>query len=400
MARRVFVTGIGIISSIGSNVEKTLASVFTGRSGIGKAEFLPTLLRDILPVAEIKLSNDALADQAGVSPKQYTRTALLGMLAAKQATEDAQITSAELSQRTLLLSATSVGGMDKSENFYREFIADNRKGRLSQIVHHDCGDSTEAIADYIGVKQGMGTISTACSSSANSIMLGTRLIRNGLTDKVIAGGTDALTRFTLNGFNSLMILDKNPCRPFDETRNGLNLGEAAAFIVLEPEKAITANKKFYCEVTGYDNACDAFHQTASSPEGLGALLAMKKALSVAGLQPSEIQYINVHGTGTQNNDLSEGIAIQTLFGENVPLLSSTKSFTGHTLGATGAVEAILSILSIKQGIVYPNLNFSEKMKELNFYPNTQLLTGKNIVNVLSNSFGFGGNNTTLIFSRR
>lgn len=401
MSKRVFVTGIGIISSIGKDVTETLASVFEGKTGIGKADFLTTLLRDTLPVAEIKLSNDDLAKLANVSPENYTRTSLLGMIAAKQATEDAEIDPSDNKLFTGLLSATSVGGMDRSEGFFEAFLANENKGALRNIVHHDCGDSTEAIADYIKVKKMISTISTACSSSANSIMFGTRLIKHGLADRIIAGGTDALTRFTMNGFNSLMILDKMPCRPFDDSRNGLNLGEGAAYLILEPEElAFAPGKKVYCEVTGYGNACDAYHQTASSPEGYGAMLAMKKALEQAGLTHEDIDYINVHGTGTQNNDLSEGKAIETLFGEKVPLLSSTKSATGHTLGATGAIESVLSILSIKNGIIYPNLNFSQRMKELNYSPNTVLLKNKIVKHVLSNSFGFGGNNTTLIFSGR
>ena len=204
----------------------------------------------------------------------------------------------------------------------------------------------------------------------------------------------------MNGFNSLMILDKNHCKPFDENRNGLNLGEGAAYLVLESEEsAIKNNRKIYCELRGYGNACDAFHQTASSPDGYGAWLAMKKALDTAHLSPEEISYINVHGTGTQNNDLSEGKAVEKLFGDAIPPLSSTKAFTGHTLGAAGAVEAVLASLAITNGLIYPNLNFSEKMKELNFLPNIKLIKNATVNHVLSNSFGFGGNNSTLIFSR-
>jgi len=397
---RIFVTGIGIFTSIGKNSTETLHSIETGRSGIGYAEYLKTNLKDILPVAEIKYSNEELALMAGVENAQhFTRTALLAIFAARQSVQDAGLSAEELS-KTGLVSATSVGGMDTSENFYPEFISDQSKGRLRNIVHHDCGDSTEAIARELGLKQFMTTISTACSSSANSIMLGARLIKNGYVDRVLAGGADSLTRFTMNGFNSLMILDKNHCKPFDENRNGLNLGEGAAYLVLESEEsAIKNNRKIYCELSGYGNACDAFHQTASSPDGYGAWLAMKKALDTAHLLPEEISYINVHGTGTQNNDLSEGKAVEKLFGDAIPPLSSTKAFTGHTLGAAGAVEAVLASLAINHGLIYPNLNFSEKMKELNFLPNIKLIKNTTVNHVLSNSFGFGGNNSTLIFSR-
>jgi 3-oxoacyl-[acyl-carrier-protein] synthase-1 len=193
----------------------------------------------------------------------------------------------------------------------------------------------------------LATVSTACSSSANAILLGTRLIKHGFLDRVVVGGTDALTLFTLNGFNSLMILDHDRCRPFDNTRNGLNLGEGAAYLVLESgDAAKKEGKKPLCEIKGYGNACDAYHQTASSPEGHGAFISMKHALDVAGLEPNDIAYINTHGTGTRNNDLSEGTAIQRLFGDNIPKCSSTKAFTGHTLGAAGAIEAVICVISL------------------------------------------------------
>ena len=195
------------------------------------------------------------------------------------------------------------------------------------------------------------------------------MIKHGIVDRVIAGGTDALSKFTVNGFSTLKILDDKPCRPFNKDRNGLNLGEGAGFIVLEAEElAIKDNRRIFCELTGYANANDAYHQTASSPEGLGPYLAMKQALDRSGLLPGQIDYINAHGTGTDNNDLTEGIAIERIFSPKIPPVSSTKGYTGHTLGAAGAIEAIFSILAIHQGILYPNLNFSEKMDELHFEP--------------------------------
>ena len=231
-------------------------------------------------------------------------------------------------------------------------------------------------------------------------MVGTRMIRQGLLDRAVAGGTDALTLFTLNGFNSLMILDREPCRPLDETRNGLNLGEGAGFLVLESEEMVRkSGRKVLGEISGYGNACDAHHQTASSPEGNGAFLSMMLALESAGLAPDDIDYINAHGTGTKNNDLSEGIAVERIFGSTVPAISSTKSYTGHTLGAAGAIEAVISILTLTTGNIYPNLRFSQRMSELNFHPVTELKTVAPIRHIMSNSFGFGGNNSTLIFSR-
>ncbi len=400
MAQRVYITGIGIITALGNNTEENLSSLMEERSGIGEITLIDTIHKGKFPLAEVKLTHEELLDQVGLPHKSnLTRTALLGMIAAQAAMHSAGIDNAKDS-RTGLISATTVGGMDRSELFYEKFLADKSKGQLRDIVNHDCGDSTERIAEFTGIREFITTISTACSSSLNAIAFGAQLIKAGLVDRVLAGGTDSVTKFTLNGFNTLMILDKNKCRPFDDTRAGLTLGEGAAFVVLESEELVNREKKnILCELTGYGNANDAYHQTASSPEGTGAYLAMQKALEMSGQTPERIDYINVHGTGTSNNDLSEGIAIERLFGENVPAFSSTKSYTGHTLGAAGAVETVISILSMTNNVIFPNLNFSTRMKELKITPVTQLKKEINLRHVLTNSFGFGGNNSTLIISK-
>ena len=400
MSQRVFVTGIGIISAIGNDVHETLSSLITEKTGIGEITLFDTIHKGKFPLAEVKRTNNELLEMTGnPGRKNFTRTALLGMIASKAALQSGKIE--DLAKfRTGLVSATTVGGMDRSERFFKEYLQDNRKGKLIDIVNHDCGDSTTRIAEYTGIRGFRTTLSTACSSSANSIIFGAQLIKANLMDRVIAGGTDAVTKFTLNGFNTLMILDKERCKPFDEYRNGLTLGEGAGFLVLESEEIVNREcKNVYCELTGYANANDAYHQTASSPEGTGAFLAMKGALSMSNIQADQVDYINVHGTGTQNNDLSEGIALERLFGDKVPPFSSTKSFTGHTLGAAGAVEAVLSVLAICNRMIYPNLHFSTPMKELKIQPVTNLQENVEVRNVLSNSFGFGGNNSTLIFSK-
>ncbi len=399
MPEKVFITGVGIISSIGKGIDETIDSLKNSRSGIGVITLLETAYKNELPAAEVKATHEDLMEIAGIKDKRpYSRTALLGIIAARQALRHAFIDDIA-AYRTGLISATTVGGMDKSEVFYRPFIENKRHGRLRDIITHDCGDSTETIADYTGIRDYVSTVSTACSSSANALLLGARLIKNGLLQRVLVGGVDALTLFTINGFNSLMILDKNPCRPFDEERNGLNLGEGAGFLMLEAESIAEKEKKsVLCEISGYGNACDAFHQTASSPEGDGAYLSMKKALDTARLEPSMIDYINAHGTGTKNNDLSEGKAIERLFGNTPPPCSSTKAYTGHTLGAAGAVEAVFCVLAIQNGIIYPNLRFQKQMSELSFSPVVALQNRKPLKHIMSNSFGFGGNNTSLIFS--
>jgi 3-oxoacyl-[acyl-carrier-protein] synthase-1 len=290
--------------------------------------------------------------------------------------------------------------MDRTEFFYEQFLKDQRAGDLHDVHHHTCGNTTELIADDLGITNFVSTINTACSSSVNSIIFGSRLIRHGVLDIVIAGGTDALTRFTLNGFNSLMILDSQPCRPFDETRAGLNLGEGAGYLVLVSKKVLRAEGlQEHCQISGFANTNDAFHQTASSPEGRGSFSAMQRALEMSGLNVEAIDYINLHGTGTINNDQSEGHAIQRLFGQVPPALSSTKSFTGHTLGACGGIEAAYSVMSIREGCLFPNLRFGQPMKNIGLTPQTTFERNVDVTNVMSNSFGFGGNCSSIIFSR-
>jgi 3-oxoacyl-[acyl-carrier-protein] synthase-1 len=225
------------------------------------------------------------------------------------------------------------------------------------------------------------------------------MIKNGLADRVLVGGGDALTKFTVNGFNSLRIYDTDFCKPFDNNRKGLNLGEAAAYIVLENKKsmAITKNKKV-ASILGWGNANDAYHQTASSPNGEGAQKAMQLALDEAKLSSKDIDYINAHGTATPNNDLSEGRAIEKLFGQK-QLFSSTKAFTGHTLAAAGIIELIYSILSIKNNTIFPTLNHNALMPELKITPVTNIIENITVNTVLSNSFGFGGNNATIIIGK-
>ena len=398
MSQRVFITGIGIISGIGNNVDETLQSIKQKKSGVTDIKYLKTIHKGIIPVSEVKLSEDELIEMAGVDKNEpFTRSTLMGVIAAAEAVKNAQINDIK-KHRTGLISGTTVGGMDKSELFYKDLL--ETTNHIEYIETHDCGDSTERIADYIGVRDFVSTTSTACSSAANSMILGSRMIKNGMLDRVIAGGIESLTRYHINGFNTLMILDKEPCKPFDENRSGLNLGEGAAFLVLESEDIVKkTGKKVLAELTGYGNSCEAFHQTASTPEGKGAYAAMKEALDRSGLKPEQIDYINAHGTGTDNNDLSEGRAIDKLFGSNPPKISSTKAYTGHTTSAAGGVEAVLSVLAIQNNMVFPNLNFKNQMKELNFKPVTELLENVKIDHVLSNSFGFAGNNSALIFSR-
>lgn len=398
MAKGVAITGMGIISSIGNSVEENYFSLINNKVAITTIENISTIHADVIKVGEIKKTNAELIAQLQLDEENnFSRTALLGAIAAKEAVANAKITSIN-EYKTGLISATSVGGMDMTERYYYDYL-ENPEVR-KYIISHSCGDVAQKIADEIGLKGMVTTISTACSSAANAIMLGARLIKSGKLDRVIVGGTDALAKFTINGFKTLMILSDGYNKPFDDERKGLNLGEAAAFLVLESDEIIKKeNKKVLARVSGYGNANDAFHQTASSENGDGAYLAMKKAFEVAALDPSKIDYINVHGTATPNNDLSEGRAILRVYKDNpVPDFSSTKPFTGHTLAAAAAIEAVYSVLAIQNNVVFPSLNFETPMQEFSITPQTTL-KHKNIEHVLSNSFGFGGNCSTLIFSK-
>jgi 3-oxoacyl-[acyl-carrier-protein] synthase-1 len=398
MSKGVAITGMGIISAIGNSVEESLQALINGDKAITTIENIDTVHKNVMKVGEIKKTNEKLASELGIPPdNNFSRTALIGALAAKQAVQNAEIKDIN-EFKTGLISASSVGGMDMTEKYYYEYFENPEV--VKYISAHDGGDVAQKIAEVLRLNGLVTTISTACSSAANSIMFGARLIQSGKLDRVIVGGTDALAKFTINGFKTLMILSDSYNTPFDNDRKGLNLGEAAAFLVLESDEVVTKqNKKVLARVAGFGNANDAFHQTASSENGDGAFLAMEKAFKVSGLNPSDIDYINVHGTATPNNDLSEGRAIIRIYGEtNVPDFSSTKPFTGHTLAAAAAIEAVFSVLAIQNSVVFPNLNFTTPMSEFDLVPQT-VIKNKNIDHVLSNSFGFGGNCSTLIFSK-
>ncbi|PPL03738.1 beta-ketoacyl-[acyl-carrier-protein] synthase family protein [Parapedobacter indicus] len=395
----IAVTGMGAISAIGNNVTENFRSLVDSKHGIAPIRQLDTWHRERLLAGEIHMDNAELYDRLQLSREAaYTRSTLLALMATKEAIETAAFKPGD-GYRTGLISATTVGGMDATERYYDDYLV-SEKNR-SFIQTHPCGYAAEQMGKYFGVSDFITTISTACSSAANAIMLGARMIRAGQLDRAIVGGTDCLSRFTINGFNSLMIYTDGHCKPFDENRNGLNLGEAAAYLVLEaPEVARKRMKSPIAYLTGYGNANDAFHQTASSDNGEGAYLAMRRALEVSGLNPRDIDYVNAHGTATPNNDLAEGNALLRIYGSAsaIPPFSSTKAFTGHTLAAAGAIEAVFSILALQHQVVFPNLNFSQPIASLGIVPQTAL-TEQRIDHVLSNSFGFGGNCSTLLFSK-
>ena len=395
MDKNIVITGEGIISAIGNDKATVLQSLLDGRSGIVEMKHLHSSHHE-LPVGEVQLSNDEMKAMLALPIEEQTsRTSLMGMLAVRQALAEAQLPeTAPKNRRVVLISGTTVGGMDITEQYYDSFATSDE--HLDCLKKHDCGSSTEEIAAMFGISE-CTTISTACSSAANALILGANLLKTGQADLVIAGGSEALTRFHLNGFNSLMILDHEPCRPFDAQRAGLNLGEGAAFVVMETEaSARERGAEIHAWLTGYGNACDAFHQTASSDNGEGAYRAMTEALEMAHLQPEDIDYVNAHGTGTPNNDLSESAALKRVFAEKMPLISSTKAFTGHTTSASGSIETVICLLAMQHHFVPANLRWEHQIPD-GITPTTGV-KDVTLKHVVCNAFGFGGNDSSLILS--
>ena len=354
-----------------------------------------------MPVGEVKLSDDELKTLLGLPVESlYSRTTLLGAVAVKQAMADAGLSADMLAgKKVVLISGTTVGGMDVTERLLadmREVLQTpnaNRSTPIDYVKRHDCGSTTNEIAQICGLDCEVCTISTACSSAINSIIVGCEMLRSGEADLVIAGGSEALSKFHLNGFNTLHILDTEVCRPFDATRVGLNLGEGAAFVVLQKDKA---DGKAY--IGGYGNKCDAFHQTASSDDGEGAYLAMCEALESSGIDKSQIDYINAHGTGTPNNDPSESVALKRIFGDDMPLVSSTKGFTGHTTSASGSIETVICVLAMQNNFVPVSYGFGH-VDETCIHPFEGDDKQHRMDYVICNSFGFGGNDSSLLLMR-
>ena len=373
---RIAVTGIGIVSALGVGKQANQENLLAGNSGVAAPQILNTLHKE-WPVGEVKLTNEQLRqllEIPSVTP-EINRNVLLGTLAAREALQDASLSNEQVRQ-LMLVNGTTVGGMDLTENSVDRWFQGDYSD-INAICQHEAGSTAEMISTFIGTAQNSVTISTACSSALNAIIFAANQMRQGQVKRVLAGGVEALTRFHLNGFGSLGILSEKICRPFHEDRDGINLGEGAAYLLLEDEnEALNRGAHIYGYIAGYANRCDAFHQTASSPDGEGAFLSMQDALRLAGLQPCDIQYINAHGTATPNNDASEAQAIERLFG--TPFQSprwqeprSTKNLTGHTTSASGSIEAVFCLM---------------------------LMRARGYQYVLTNAFGFGGNDSSLVLS--
>lgn len=395
----ICISGMGVVSALGIGVDENKKTLMAGQTGISRLELIPSIHQGMTLVGEVKHSTRALQKLFKSSSKKLTRTATFAIIAAQEALDIAEISNDELQKYNVgVISSSTAGGMRESEMFFNGFLEGGQKANF--IETHDGSDTTEQLMEHMGLNGFHTTINTACSSSANAIILGARMIKNGMLDIAVVGGSDALSKFTINGFNSLLLLDPEQCKPFDDRRTGINLGEGAGYIILESEKTLNARKQqAKAVVSGYAITNDAYHPSASSPRGIGLQQSMEQAITMAGITKEDIDYVNAHGTGTPNNDLTEGMAMKQFFGNKVPPFCSTKSYTGHCLGAAGSIETIFSILAMRQSCVFPNLNFKEVIPELELIPVKEVTHKEGITHVLSNSVGMGGFCSTIIISR-
>ncbi|CAN5819872.1 beta-ketoacyl-[acyl-carrier-protein] synthase family protein [soil metagenome] len=392
---RIVVTGIGVISAIGNTVAENRASLIAGKCGMSHLEMFSSKFSNSLPVGEIKISTQDLKKKLGSHEPGVTRTTLLALHALKEALADSRLTIDEISSfDTALIGANTVGGMCLTDEMYEDSKPATKGSEY--IASYDYASINLYLQQRYQLNGQINTINTACSSSANAIMYGARLIKTGRAERAIVGGVDSLAKFTINGFNALHILSPDICTPFDEGRKGLNLGEGAAFLILEKESAVVG-KKIYASLSGYSNANDAYHASSLSDDGTGPYKVMKDALAMAKLDPSQIDFINAHGTGTENNDRVEGTAMLRLFGK-APAFASTKANIGHTLGAAGAIEAVYCILNLAEQEIYPAVNFKDPIASLGLEP-VKAYQQTDLKHIMSNSFGFGGNCSSLIFSK-
>ena len=383
--RGVAITGVGIVSALGSGVAAHLKAMREGRTPLGPLTLFSPDDLGSFPVGEV--------DPALV-PRRGPRCIRLALHAARQA-----LGGRGFETPGLLALGTTTGGILESERHFLKHRGAIGAEDRELLLYHAMGTVTDVLGRALGLSAEGHTFSTACSSSANAIGFGASVVaRQG--GWALVGGVDSLARITYAGFHSLKLLSSAPCRPFDRHRRGLSLGEGAAFLLLESEEqARERGTPILGFVTGWGCASDAYHPTAPHPRGEGAVAAIQSALADAKLRPADVDYVNAHGTATPANDVSEGLALQRVFGDDCPLTSSTKGLTGHTLGAAGAIESVLSLIALSSGFVPATAGLEEPDPEIpiRHVPSGGLARPLSVV--VSNSFGFGGNNTALVLSR-
>ena len=403
--KRVVITGLGTVNAVAHDPAEFAAALRNGVCGIGPITLFDTAgfctrngaqVRDFCP-------RDAIP--RGMSLKRMSRSDVFALTAALQALSQAGLHPVpdDLRQEMGVVIGGGAGGLLEAESFYRDYLQrGGRRARFSRLSCVSCAATANHLTTLLGLYGPKATIMTACSSGATAIGLGRDLIRNGAARAMVAGGTEPLCRMTFSSFNALKAIDPEYCRPFSGNRAGLTLGEAAGILILESlAGARQRGAAVLAEVLGYGVTCDAHHMTAPDIGASGAVRAMREALRDACLGPEAVDYINAHGTATPPNDRMETRAIKEVFGtraRRIPI-SSTKSMHGHTLGASGALEAVVSVLAIAEGFIPPTIHCETPDPECDL---DYVTTGARPVApdvVLSNSFAFGGNNTSVIFGR-
>jgi len=394
---RVAITGIGIVSAAGWTPEELWSAIEAERSGLGRLTLFDSPRCGHVPVGQV--IGDPAA-RSGLS--RGSRTDHFAVCAARDALEDSGLRepgpAADRRRMGVVLGGTT-GGMLSTEAFLQKLLLDEAFD-AALLRDHQCCAATEAVAAGLQLRGFRATVSDACASSNAAVAIGCDVLRSGEADVMLAGGADSLTRLTLNGFCSLLNVSHEGARPFDAERSGLSLGEGAGMLVLEREEAAVARgARIYGLVAGYGSTCDANHLTAPMPDGSAAANAMRRALEMAGIAPAAVDYVNAHGTGTVTNDLAEARALRAVFGSRPPAVSSTKRFFGHTLGAAGAMEAVVCVLAMQRQRFPANLGFRTMDAEVGFAPVAHTCDGT-IRAIVTNSFGFGGNNCSLVICGR
>lgn len=396
LSTRIAVTGVGIICSIGRNSDEVWRSIDESRAGIGALTRFPgeTFPTDLAAEAarDLPISRrDA---------KRLARTDLLAIVAAREAIEQAGASAPLPLDRAIVSTGTSTGGLLEGEDYYfRRLKHGRRRAPASRVLQQPTSSPSDAVARVFGLGGGVLSNATACASAGAAVGMAADYLRSRHADVALAGGSDALCRLTYSGFNVLQAVDPEPCSPFGAQRKGITLGEGAAYLVLERwDDAVARGAEILAELCGYGASCDAHHPTAPAEDGRGAEAAMRRAMAEARLTPAAVDYINAHGTGTLLNDSAETAAIIAALGSNVPV-SSSKSYFGHTLGASGAIEAVVSVLALQHQVAPPTLRLRERAADctLDYIPETP--RPMPITNVLSNTFGFGGSNVSLAFRK-